>query len=183
MTKHSLDFQAERLQQLSAEVSRIAGSLAEFTFESADHNESEGAQPGADNRTPADPDVSADSVSWVIGARRQRGRYLSEELFADPAWDMLLDLFHAEVGQRKVCVSSLCIASGVPQTTALRWLKELVEQGLVTRRSDPVDGRRVYVELAPHVSKALRRYFVDVIGGTPRRHAVRKASPPRPGKS
>jgi hypothetical protein len=30
------------------------------------------------------------------------------------------------------------------------------------RRADPHDGRRVFVELAPEASEALRRYFGEV---------------------
>ena len=106
-------------------------------------------------------DVSLDTVRAVIRARRVRGRYFSEELFADPAWDMLLDLLQAEISRLRVPVSSLCIAAAVPATTALRWLKTMVQEGLFLRRADPHDGRRVFVELAPQTSHALRRYFND----------------------
>ena len=56
----------------------------------------------------------------------------------------------------------MCIASDDPATTALRWLKTMVSQGLFVRRADPHDGRRVFVELAPDASGALRRYFAEV---------------------
>jgi DNA-binding MarR family transcriptional regulator len=56
----------------------------------------------------------------------------------------------------------LCIAAAVPATTALGWLKTLVDQGIFVRRADPHDGRRVFVELAPATSAALRRYFAEV---------------------
>jgi DNA-binding MarR family transcriptional regulator len=111
------------------------------------------------------PEVSADTVHSVIRARRLRSRFFPEGLFADPAWDMLLDLLQAEIAQLRVPVSSLCIAAAVPPTTALRWLKTMTEEGLFVRRSDPHDGRRVFVELAPQASQALRRYFAEV--GTP----------------
>jgi DNA-binding MarR family transcriptional regulator len=88
-----------------------------------------------------------------------RNRYFPEDLFADPAWDMLLDLLHAEIAQLRVPVSSLCIAAAVPATTALRWLKAMTQQGLFVRRADPHDARRVFVELAPKASEAMRRYF------------------------
>ena len=91
-----------------------------------------------------------------------RARYFPEELFADPAWDMLLDLLQAEIAQLRVPVSSLCIAAAVPATTALRWLKTMVSNGLFVRRADPHDGRRVFVELSGDASRALRRYFVEV---------------------
>ena len=63
----------------------------------------------------------------------------------------------------RVSVSSLCLAAMVPATTALRWLKSMEQQGLVIRRNDPHDGRRVFVELAPDTSLALNRYFADLI--------------------
>jgi DNA-binding MarR family transcriptional regulator len=38
----------------------------------------------------------------------------------------------------------------------------MVSQGLFVRRSDPHDGRRVFVELAPEASRAMRRYFAEI---------------------
>jgi DNA-binding MarR family transcriptional regulator len=149
------DNNAERLRQLSEEVSRIASTLARLS-----------TGPGVPARAlepmPAGdvPPLSAQTVRAVIRARRVRAR--CEEMFADPAWDMLLDLLQAEIAQLRVPVSSLCIAAAVPATTALRWLKTMVSQGIFIRRADPHDGRRVFVELAPEASQALRRYFGEV---------------------
>jgi DNA-binding MarR family transcriptional regulator len=108
------------------------------------------------------PPLSVETVRSVIRARRLRARYFPEELFADPAWDMLLDLLQAEIAHLRVPVSSLCIAAAVPATTALRWLKTMVARGIFIRRADPHDGRRVFVELAPEASQALRRYFGEL---------------------
>ena len=151
------DNNAERLRQLSEEVSRIASTLARLST-------GPGTPIRAVDQVPAGdvPPLSADTVRAVIRARRLRARYFREDLFADPAWDMLLDLLQAEIAQLRVPVSSLCIAAAVPATTALRWLKTMVSQGIFVRRADPHDGRRVFVELAPEASHALRRYFADV---------------------
>ena len=152
------DQNATRLRQLSDEVSRIASTLARLSTGPASAPRLM-EQPAA----AADlPQVSADTVRTVIRARRLRARYFDEEMFADPAWDMLLDLLQAELTQLRVPVSSLCIAASVPATTALRWLKTMTQQGIFERRADPHDGRRVFVELAPQASQALRRYFADV---------------------
>ena len=151
------DQNAARLRQLSDEVSRIAATLARLSSGPAPAPPIAEPAPGADV-----PDVSADTVRAVIRARRLRARYFAEDLFADPAWDMLLDLLQAEIAHLRVPVSSLCIAAAVPATTALRWLKTMVSQGLFVRRADPHDGRRVFVELAPDASRALRRYFAEV---------------------
>ena len=153
MTAYSKDPKEERLLQLSEEVSRIAGTLARLS-----------AEP--DNKAGVAstivPEISAQTISSVIRARRLRGRYFPEELFADPAWDILLDLLHSELRQTRVAVSHLCAAAAVPATTALRWITSMVERGLIIRREDPFDRRRVFIELSPEVSLALRQYFAEV---------------------
>lgn len=151
------DRNTARLRQLSDEVSRIASTLARLSTDSP-------ATPPTLQKPVESgvPEVSADVIRSVIRARRLRSRYFPDDLFADPAWDMLLDLLQAEVAQLRVPVSSLCIAAAVPATTALRWLKNMVQQGLFVRRADPHDARRVFVELAPQASIAMRRYFAEV---------------------
>ena len=151
------DQNAARLRQLSDEVSRIAATLSRLSSGPAAISAIVEPVQSSDL-----PEVSADTVRTVIRARRLRARYFAEDLFADPAWDMLLDLLQAEIAHLRVPVSSLCIAAAVPATTALRWLKTMVAQGLFVRRADPHDGRRVFVELAPDASRALRRYFAEV---------------------
>ena len=146
---------AARLRQLSDEMGRIAATLARLSTGPG----SPAVKPGEGKAAP--PAVEAETVRAVIRARRLRSRFFSEELFADPAWDMLLDLLQAEIAQLRVPVSSLCIAAAVPATTALRWIKTMTEQGLFVRRADPHDGRRVFVELAPSASDAMRRYFAE----------------------
>ena len=151
------DQNAARLRQLSDEVSRIAATLSRLSSGPAAISAIVEPVQSSDL-----PEVSAETVRTVIRARRLRARYFAEDLFADPAWDMLLDLLQAEIAHLRVPVSSLCIAAAVPATTALRWLKTMVAQGLFVRRADPHDGRRVFVELAPDASRALRRYFAEV---------------------
>jgi len=148
-----------RLRQLSDEVSRIAATLARLSVGPASPaaNRNEAPAKGGDI-----PPVSIETVRQVIRARRLRARFFDEELFADPAWDMLLDLLQAEIAQHRVPVSSLCIAAAVPATTALRWIKTMTDAGLFKRRADPHDGRRVFIELSADASQAIRRYFGEV---------------------
>jgi DNA-binding MarR family transcriptional regulator len=150
---------AVRLRQISDEMGRIAATLARLS--------SGPDQTSKPVLKPSDvagdvPPVDIETVRQVIRARRLRSRFFDEDLFADPAWDMLLDLLQAEIAQHRVPVSSLCIAAAVPATTALRWIKSMTDAGLLIRRADPHDGRRVFVELAPMASDALRRYFGEV---------------------
>lgn len=106
--------------------------------------------------------VSAVAVRNLIRTRRLRDRYFPG-LFADPAWDILLDLYAARLEGRTVAVSSLCIAANVPPTTGLRWITGMTEQGLLRREADPEDRRRVFIALsdaaAAQVETCVRAIF------------------------
>jgi len=101
-------------------------------------------------------------VRRIIRQRQLRAKFLDGELFADPAWDMLLDLTAARVEHTRVSVTSLCIASGVPPTTALRWIGQLTVAGLVERVEDEADRRRVFISLTDKAADAMARYFAEV---------------------
>ncbi|RZV53252.1 MAG: MarR family transcriptional regulator, partial [Sphingomonadaceae bacterium] len=88
-------------------------------------------------------------VRRTISLRRLREDIFPKGLFADPAWDMLLDLYGAHIAQHRVPVSSLCVAAEVPATTALRWISKLDRMKLINRERDPHDARRVFISLQP----------------------------------
>lgn len=98
-----------------------------------------------------------------LRARRERDRYFAPQLFADPAWDMLLDLYAAHHEGRLVSVSSLCIAAAVPATTALRWITKMVKKGYFLRGDAVDDGRRIYVGLSGAALSSLDGYFDEGI--------------------
>ncbi len=105
------------------------------------------AGPGqASSRDPV-PQSLADLARRLYALRRRRTRHLPEELFGEPAWDILLDLFIAAEEGRLIPVTSACIAADVPGTTALRWLTLLEARSMIERRPDPRDGRRCHVAL------------------------------------
>ena len=80
--------------------------------------------------------------------RRLRARFLPADLFGEPTWDILLDLYVATQENRPVPTTSACIGADVPPTTALRWLRILEARGLVEREEDGRDGRRTFVRLS-----------------------------------
>ncbi len=91
--------------------------------------------------------------------RKRDSLFGNPDLFGEPAWDILLDLFIAQGEGKRVSVSSACIGSAAPPTTGLRWLGVLAEQGLVVRENDPDDHRRVLVRLTPAGTAAMERFF------------------------
>ncbi len=110
--------------------------------------------------------VHARDVRRVIFHRQQRAKFFGgfsgEALFEDPAWDMLLDLYAAELEGTQVSVSSLCIAAGVAPTTALRWIAKMTSLDLFIRHPDPVDRRRAFMALSPQASSAMRSYMTAI---------------------
>jgi DNA-binding MarR family transcriptional regulator len=83
----------------------------------------------------------------LYGLRRDRYDIFPADIFADPAWDILIDLYRAKLEFRHISVSDACIAACVPPTTALRHIGKLDQMGLLKRVQDQHDGRRVYLEL------------------------------------
>ncbi|MEM8726585.1 MAG: MarR family transcriptional regulator [Pseudomonadota bacterium] len=102
------------------------------------------------------------TVRQIIANRQARAKFFDAGLFADPAWDMLLDLTAAHAEHQRVSVTSLCIAAGVPATTALRWIKQLVESGVFERIADSSDKRRAFVALSDTTVEAMARYFAEI---------------------
>lgn len=127
------------------------------------HNDSAPRQHLGRVETAQDPGSGKSTletlVQKTISDRSRRSKALPAHLFADPAWDMLLDLFRAYLAQHRVSVSSLCVASQVPATTALRWMNSLVAEGLIAREADPFDGRRFYLGLTEAGLTAMTTYF------------------------
>ena len=116
---------------------------------------------GDDLLSFADPDQLARLARAMYIARDRRRRYFNPQLFADPAWDILLDLFIQKSAARQVSVTSACIAAQVPPTTALRWISILIEQELVSREEDESDRRRAFLRLSEYGDKLIRRHLID----------------------
>lgn len=160
-----------RLLRISEEVGRIARALADLSqgeASPANGRSRLGEAPFAYRPAEAETMLDADRIRQVIRMRRLRDRFFDASLFADPAWDMLLDLMAARLERRDVAVSSLCIAAAVPPTTALRWIKTMTEAGLFVRHADPADGRRIFIALADEAASAMDAWFAAVRreGGT-----------------
>ena len=113
------------------------------------------------SKLPGQP-VTEKQVRAILKIRRARDQYFPRDMFADPAWDMLLALYAARLGQRRMSVGDLCQAAAVPATTALRWIATLQSNGLIERSADPLDGRRFYLSLTASGLDAMANYFKSV---------------------
>lgn len=158
------------LHRISDELSEFARTLARIAESDGDQNivsdkpiSFRAAPPGAFlplvEQQPEPIAHSAEAIRDIIKLRRLRNSYFDAELFADPAWDILLDLWAASLEKKNVSVSSLCIAAAVPATTALRWVTAMTDSGLLVRHHDPKDARRVFITLSDEAKRSMEQYF------------------------
>jgi len=175
---HPQRSRASDLQSIAQELSAIADRLKSDAFGQPCGSDCAPLHP--DNDTvgtmdlPTNPDQAASGDSdhartryAAIAREHYEQRRLRtaafdrSDIFGEPAWDILLDLYVSQANGAKVPVSSACIASSVPPTTGLRWLGILCEQGLAMRKHDPQDQRRVLVRLTDHGLKCMDAYFAN----------------------
>lgn len=117
------------------------------------------ADAAAKARSASVDATSPQRVRSFIKARATRRHFFNEQLFADPAWDMLLELYALKCENVRISVSKLSLAAGVPGTTALRWIDRLEAEQLIFRKDDPLDGRRIWVELSDKGLETMRAYL------------------------
>jgi len=156
-----------RLEELLAERPRsmslscgLAGTRSPF----APSEPGDASSDGEKSDPRSFPQGRALQARALIRQRRLRTDFLPATLFGEPAWDMLLDLYAAHYEGRRVSVSSLCIASSVPSTTALRAIEAMEREGCILRERDPGDGRRIFLKLSDVRRAELDAYF-DRLGG------------------
>lgn len=111
-----------------------------------------GPERGAGD-TPSTPELAV--ARRHLAERRLRDEVMGAEMFGEPAWDLLLTLFVAQGEGRRLCVTRLCDAIPVPNTTVLRWIFSLTQRGLLIREGDPRNRRRVYLSLSDEAGGAV----------------------------
>ena len=109
-------------------------------------------------RPPLGPEALAQAL---LTEARRRAQVFGDLDFHDPQWLMLLDLFVADWQRREICVSSLCIASGVPSTTALRHMAFLETRGMLSKHPHPRDSRRSIVTLTEEGRERIMGYLLS----------------------
>lgn len=96
---------------------------------------------------------------WLYASRDHRPAAKFDDLYGEPAWDILLDLYIAEYSGKRTAVSSACLAARVPSTTALRYIKSLCAKGLTERLPDERDRRRLWLQLSPRALHEMDLYI------------------------
>lgn len=173
MSKENLR-RAESLRSTAAKLLRLASEL-----------EAEGAKTGGGPDNLAYARRKAAERGWdaaelqdmtlqvvkIYQGRRRRRKYLPADLFGEPGWDILLDLFAAGLQDRTISVTSACVGADVPPTTALRWIRLMEDHGLVERTEHVADQRVSLLRLTDKATDLMFILFDDLLGNKPVREA------------
>lgn len=136
------------LKELYSTSSRISGEYQPMLFD-------------LENVEGFDTVDLADIIYSEIERRNMRSRYLSNAIFGEPAWDIMIDLFLSHLMHRNISVSSACLAANVPSTTALRHIVRLESRGMIMRVGDETDHRRVWLKLTPETFEAIKQWALQ----------------------
>lgn len=100
-----------------------------------------------------------DMARLAFDLRRERDASFPDRYFADHGWDILLELYQANLIGRKLQYSLVGYDANIPITTALRYLDLFMQDGLVYREDDTSDNRQSYVILTPKARNLFEELF------------------------
>lgn len=137
-----------RLSHLSGDLQRLASLIT------PDRSSESRSKLRPEEITPA-------LVRKHIKSEARRREIGGGELFGDSAWSMLLDLLLAKMEGGMLSVSSACIGSGAPMSTAMRLVRRFVEAGLVHKIPDEKDRRRDFLVLDDDMRDLMLEHLAD----------------------
>lgn len=108
-------------------------------------------------------ETALEAAKRALHDRRLRTSFLGlKEIFGEPAWDLLLDLFIRQAEYDASTCESALTTSNLHLTTLIRWLKVLEHNGLIKSRPDPADSGRIHVNLTPAGYEGMLRYLESI---------------------
>lgn len=101
--------------------------------------------------------VTEDQVLSILELRRKRSATFGEALFSDPAWDILLEVFAAKLGRRRISLSDLSPIA--PPSTLARWTAALLERGILVCNLSILRPDQMWIELTPDWAAKMMRFL------------------------
>lgn len=161
---------SDLFQSLSSQIEQISRAVDELSFKSGAELDDKSCRgkPRSGNRKTSPSEVSTRlsllNVRQLIHARQLRDKYFPSDLFADPAWEIIMCLMEARLARSKVTITKLCKLTSVPYTTSLRWVGHLTEIGIIEKSDDATDGRRVFLRLSDKGVASFQNWYIHSSG-------------------
>jgi DNA-binding MarR family transcriptional regulator len=113
-------------------------------------------------------DLIGTLLAFELSARSLRAHMFDPHVINDSSWTLAQDLFAAHLKGEKMRTKELCAATGLPQTTVLRYLDHLEKLELVRRENDQDDSRVTLVTMTDWGACWLREYYSQLIASEKR---------------
>jgi DNA-binding MarR family transcriptional regulator len=157
--------EAAELRSVAARLLKLADNLDRQNRKDADDNVSslEEFRRSAQKAKSQQEEMTGVFAEAIYRDRQRRSKYLPSIPFAEPAWDLLLDLYFRTCRKERVSVSNACSASHVPSATALRWIDILVDSGMIVREADAADRRRIWLKPTDECMAQLKGYLSSMV--------------------
>ncbi len=115
-------------------------------------------------RSLSAPSPSRLGVAKALLASRRRRPFIFDGLeFAEPVWEIILEVYIASAEGRSFKVVKLCNASGGSVTSALRIIGELQSKDYLARVSDARDARSSVIIMLPSLEQAVNQWIDELI--------------------
>lgn len=118
-----------------------------------------------DKQTPDERDLAKRSIAlarYMRVIRKERDKHLPIGLAGEPAWDMLLDLYIAHDTASSLSIDALCMSSGLPHSTAIRWVAALESSGFAARDKGEDEGAET-IRITPEAYRRIELYLADSV--------------------
>lgn len=100
-------------------------------------------------------------VEAILLLHRSRAAVFRSHLFSDPAWDLLLQLYAAELDHRDCSLSELIEAVAMPKSVVARWITALVDAGLVVSNGNPQKADCLSISITPDAAARMERLIAQ----------------------
>lgn len=143
---------AWKCEQVSAQLVRLAGLLRCMR---------------PDRETPKSVLSDRAMVECMISGRQLRRELFDVGLFADPVWDILLELYRANIDRQRITIAKLCDATALPASTAVRYIRALVEERIVVTEAIPAGQQDTVPKLTETGVVTMRAFcerFSELLG-------------------
>lgn len=99
--------------------------------------------------------ITEDHIQSLISARRGREELFGRHLFSDPAWDIILELYAANLAKRRMSASELARTIGAPQSVITRWIRALADAKIVSPQWNAHDLASPTIELTQEAASKM----------------------------
>jgi hypothetical protein len=102
------------------------------------------------------------AVRSLANRRARANHFSSQDIFGEPAWDILLELYVHQFQNDEVSVKGASVDPSAPASTGQRLFRVLENQNLISSVEDPIDSQLCLIRLTPEGFESMTRYLNEI---------------------